>query len=46
MKGTLDDSKSDSFNDDLIDEEVANICLMAHLSEVDSCHNNCDESQK
>ena len=42
MKATWDDSD----NDDLSDEEVANICLIAHISEVDSNHNSCDESQK
>ena len=34
MKATSDDSDSDSSNDELSDDEIANICLVAHLCEV------------
>ena len=46
MKATWDDFDTDSSNDDSSDEEVANICLIAHLSEVDTTHNSSIDSQK
>ena len=46
MKATWDDSDGDSSNDDSSEDEVANICLMAHLSEVDSTPDTCCDSQK
>ena len=46
MKATWDDSDSDFSDDDSSGEEVANICLIAHLSEVDNNHNSCIYSKK